>query len=76
MIVSQDIRPERQVYYMGALVLEAINELDDASVEMLELFTAVNRRESVSMNAFLLTLDWLFILNAIAEKEGRLIKCF
>ncbi|MDD3926729.1 MAG: hypothetical protein PHT33_08745 [bacterium] len=76
MIIDYDKRPERQLYYLGSRLIEVIKDMPDHYIELLDAFELMNRNESVSMNTFMLTMDWLFLLGVIAYDEGRIIKCF
>lgn len=76
MIVGNDIKPERQIYRLGALLLEVLQNTPNRAIELFDVFEHMNSHENVSVNAFMLTLDWLFLLGAIANDRGRIIKCF
>ena len=76
MIISKDIQPERQVYRLGALLIEVLQETSGKFVELFELFERMNFREAVSVNTFMLTLDWLFLLGAVDSSKGYITKCF
>lgn len=76
MIVSKDINPVRDVYYLGAKIIEIIS--DDADIiDFLDIYKKLNSFEKVSMNLYSLTLDWLYILGAIeSSAKGNIKKCF
>lgn len=74
MIIGQNTKPERQIYRLGALLLDAIGRSDQPA-ELFDLYENTKRLEPVSVNAFLLALDWLFILGAVVSDDGRVIKC-
>jgi len=76
MIISKDIKPERQIYHLGALLLEVLQSNLNKNIELFEVFEHMNRHETISVNAFILTLDWLFLLGAITNDRGRIVKCF
>lgn len=76
MIISKDMKPERQVYYLGALLLEVLRDAPGRTVELFDMFEQMNSREVVSVNVFILTLDWLFLLGAISNDKGRIAICF
>jgi len=76
MIIGKDIKPERQIYHLGALLLEGLQGTPDRNIELFDVFERMNSHETVSVNAFILTLDWLFLLGAIANDRGRIVKCF
>jgi len=76
MIIGKDIKPERQIYHLGALLIEILQDIPNRNIELFDVFEQMNNYETVSMNAFILTLDWLFLLGAITNDRGRIIKCF
>lgn len=76
MILSNDIKPERQIYRLGALLLDVLQETPSKTAESFDVYTRLNTREGVSLSVFMLTLDWLFLLGAIKNDKGRIEKCF
>lgn len=76
MIISKDIKPERQIYRMGAMLLEILQDVPNRNIEVFDVFVRMNSRETVSFNSFILVLDWLFLLGAITNNRGRIEKCF
>jgi len=76
MIVGQDTHPEKTVYYVGALVLEILNTSPRKNFDFLDTYQETNKRYKVSMNLFILTMDWLFLLGAVHNKDGFIEKCF
>ncbi len=76
MIINQDIKPEKQLYYLGSRVLAALHKAPNEPISPSELFIQVNQGEKVSYQAFTMALNWLFLLGALDHKKGQLIKCF
>ena len=76
MIINQDIRPEKQVYYLGSKVLAHLRPLPSGPINTGELFINMNKEEKISYHAFSMTLNWLFLLGALDQDEGEIIKCF
>lgn len=76
MIIGKDIKPERQIYHLGALLLEVLQDTPNRTIELFDVFEHMNRHETLSVNAFSLTVDWLFLLGAISNDRGRIVKCF
>ena len=76
MIIGKDMKPERQIYHLGALLLEVLQNTSSRDIELFDAFEHMNSHETVSVNAFMLTLDWLFLLGAITNNGGRIVKCF
>jgi len=77
MIVSKDINPERDLYYLGAVVVELISNQSNSSVDFFNLYNDLNLHEKISMELYSLTLDWLY-LNGVIENstDGSIKKCF
>jgi hypothetical protein len=76
MIISKDTNPERELYYLGALVIDVLSKAPQNRVDFFDAFQRLNDQEKVSMNLFALTLDWLFILGVVNSKDGYVEKCF
>lgn len=76
MIVGKDIKPERQIYHLGALLLEVLQDTPNRTIELFDVFEHMNSHKPVSVNAFILTLDWLFLLGVITNDKERIVKCF
>ena len=77
MIISKDINPERDFYYLGAKVIEVLSEPENKSFLIIDIYETIKRSENISLNLFTLTLDWLFISGVISKIEnGKIIKCF
>ncbi len=76
MILGKDTNPQKQVYYLGGQVLAELKQSDQKEFDYFDLYHSIKTREGISMNLFSLALDWLFILGAIKNKNGRVIKCF
>ena len=76
MIISKDTNPERELYYLGALVIDVLSKVPQSRVDFFDAFQRLNDQEKVSMNLFTLTLDWLFLLGVVNSKDGYVEKCF
>lgn len=75
MILGKDILPERKVYYLGSLVIESLNGHEGQMVDFFDTYHDVSNRAKISMNTFVLTLDWLFIIGLIKFNKGTIQKC-
>lgn len=76
MIVNKDINPERDVYYLGAKVIEIIS-LDMEQFDFFDVYQKISQSEKISMNLYSLTLDWLYLIGAVEHSDkGQLRKCF
>lgn len=74
MIVSQDIHPQRQLYYLGAKALNVIME-NGGGVDFFDAYRQLKEDEDISIMLFILTLDWLYLLGAIKTDKGWIEKC-
>jgi hypothetical protein len=65
-IISQYSNPNRQLYYLGARVLEFLPA--NHTVHFFEIYESLKTQKdmsNISLLLFSLTLDWLFIIGAI-----------
>jgi len=77
MIISKEINPERDFYYLGAKTIEILSSTEDKRMDFFSVFETLKSSEDISLNLFTLTLDWLFIIGAINKSpKGYIIKCF
>lgn len=76
MIISKDTNPERDVYYLGAKLIDIISK-ENEMFDFFEVYKKINISEKVSMNLYSLTLDWLYIMGVVdSSEEGGVRKCF
>lgn len=77
MIVSKDINPERDFYYLGAKTIEILADTDNNNIDFFKVYSQLNKSEKISINLFVLTLDWLYLIGAINKPiKGNIVKCF
>jgi hypothetical protein len=76
MILNQDIKPEKQAYYLGSKILSVLKDEPSEQVQLLNVFEQVNQHEKVSYHAFSMAMNWLYLIGAIELNERTLIKCF
>jgi len=68
MLLPDNIHPENSIYYNGAIVLNVIQ--NNSNIEMLELFQLVKKVRNMSFTTFVLSLDWLYLIDvAVLENE-------
>ena len=76
MIINRDSNPERELYYLGALVIDILQKSPMKKIDFFDAFQQLNEHKKVSMNLLALTLDWLYIAGAVESKNGQIEKCF
>jgi len=76
MIISKDINPVRDVYYLGAKIIEIIAG-EPNHIDFFDLYKKIHSCEQISMDLYCLTLDWLYIVGTIENSgKGNIRKCF
>jgi ABC-3C biological conflict system middle component len=76
MIINKDIKPEFQLYPIGAAILSQLKATEQEDIQIFDLYKLVKEAHSLSLNTFFLALDWLFIIGAVDENNGMIVKCF
>lgn len=76
MIVSKNTLPDKDIYYVGALILDVLEETDTKDVDFFWVYGQIKSFYDLSISTFSLTLDWLFLLGAVDSNEGKITKCF
>lgn len=74
MLLPENFHPKQSIYFNGAMVLAALENGNKLS--LLDLYLASRQRHEMSLPVFLLSLDWLYLINAIAlNSEGTVELC-
>ena len=76
MIINKDINPQKDLYYIGALLIDILNASEKNRMEFFQAFQFLNKKDKISIGLFTLAIDWLFLLDLIRFENGELIKCF
>lgn len=77
MIISNDIKPERDLYFLGSKVIEVLLASNEKEIDYFELFQSLNSQITITINLYTLVLDWLFIIGVVDNsKNGFIRKCF
>lgn len=76
MIIDKDTNPEKDIYYLGAQLLEILDNHQSNKIDLFHTFTLFNKKIKISMGLFILTVDWLFILGSVRINKKEIIKCF
>ena len=75
MLLPDNIHPELSIYYNGYVIL---TELEKKTEQMLlELYYNVKKSNNMSFSVFVLSLDWLYLIQlAQISEKGVVSKCF
>lgn len=74
MLLPDSIHPKYSVYYIGAMLLKTLQQKGPLSVA--DLFVLAKEENDISFKLFLLSLDWLYLINAAhINKKGDIVLC-
>lgn len=77
MITDKNINPERDLYYLGGVLIEVLSKRKKEEIDYLDLYKQFSQRQDITINLYSLTLDWLFLLGLVTKSEnGKIKKCF
>ena len=77
MIISQNIKPDRDLYFLGGKVIEILLDSEESEVDYFDLLQKLNSKIEITVSLYTLVLDWLFIIGVIDNaKNGKIKKCF
>ncbi len=75
MLIPDCIHPEQTIYFNGAIVLQTLQR--EKSAEILDLYALARTEREMSLQIFMLCLDWLFLINAVSlTSHGRIDLCY
>ena len=73
MLLPDNIHPENSIYYNGSIVLETLQ--NNNSIELLELYLLVKKVRDMSFPIFILSLDWLYLIDVAILKKEKVELC-
>ena len=74
MLLPDSIHPELSIYYNGYIVLKELKKEDKQ--KLVNLYQKVKKINNMSFQIFVLSLDWLYLLNvAKIDKNGEVNLC-
>lgn len=74
MLIPDNIHPEQSLYYNGSLVLEVL--LARRGIDLLDLYSEIQKSKEMTMPVLVLCLDWLYLLDLVSVTEhGKVTLC-
>lgn len=73
MLLPDNIHPENSIYYNGGIVLSIIQ--NNGNIEILELFQLVKKIRNMSFTTFVLSLDWLYLIDVAVLEDEKVKLC-
>lgn len=72
MLLPDNIHPELSIYYNGAVVLQELKKENYQS--LMNLYQKIRTTKEMSFSIFVLSLDWLYLINAARINEKGCVK--
>lgn len=79
MIISNSIKPQHTIYYLGAKLIECIQSQPSRVLDSILLFEKFQSfvPSKVSFVQYMYTLNWLFLLDLLElNDKGDIVICF
>lgn len=74
MLLPETIHPKNCIYYTGAVILHILHKVGAMSIE--QLYAEVKKEEHMTFSVLLLSIDWLYLINAATiNKKGEIKIC-
>ena len=75
MLLPDNRHPELSIYYNGSLILKELKKTSHQKI--LDLYYTIREENGMSFSVFVLSLDWLYLIEAAQiTEEGIVKKCF
>lgn len=74
MIILSTDNPRNSTYYLGSILLDLMKKNAKSNFGVFDYFEIINQTQEVSMNRFLLVLDWLYMLGKITSDREKGLK--
>jgi len=74
MLLPDNIHPELSIYYNGSIILGELEKMSNQRI--MELYYNVKKVNEMSFSLFVLSLDWLYLIQAAhIDERGMVQKC-
>ncbi|WP_036497934.1 ABC-three component system middle component 6 [Mycoplasma yeatsii] len=73
MLLPDNINPKLCIYYNASIILEILEKNEKSDI--VSLYENVNKQNDTPFPVFLLSLDWLYLIDAININEKGVVLC-
>lgn len=74
MLLPDNINPELSLFYIGGLVIDSLSK--KSKQDLLDLYNSVKKVNKITFSIFLLSLDWLYLMDiAKYNDKGEIELC-
>lgn len=75
MLLPSEIKPEKSVYYYGAILIKTIRQ-SSKKYNIIDLYSVLKESLDISLKNYSYSLDWLFLIDAaIVDEKGCVVLC-
>lgn len=75
MLVPDNVNPKLTIYYNAAFVLKILLQ-EEQVAKILPLYELIIKNKKMSLPIFLLSLDWLYLLDLVdINEQGEIALC-
>ena len=53
MIVDKNINPERDLYYLGGILIDVLASKNNVDIDYIDLYQSLNQKQEISINLYL-----------------------
>lgn len=75
MILPYNKSPQESLYYIGYVILKTLKNIKGKKSYVDRLFIEITKTEDINFKTFVLSLDWLFLIDSIKINENGEISC-
>lgn len=72
MLLPIEINPKSSIYYNESIILEKLKNKKE--IKMMDLNFLIRKNNDMSISIFLLSLDWLYLIDVIKISDEGIIK--
>ncbi|WP_394350663.1 ABC-three component system middle component 6 [Mucilaginibacter aquatilis] len=77
MLLPKDTNPINSIYFNGGNILNTLISIRGKRIDFFKLYEKVKSSNEISLQTYILTLDWLYLLGSIKlDDNGKIVKCF
>ncbi len=73
MLLPDNIHPENSIYYNSSFILELLQT--NSSIDFLNLYNEIKDKSKMTFQAYILCLDWLYLIDVAILKNGKVELC-
>ena len=79
MILSNSLRPQHTIYYLGAILIKCIREHSSTTIDSIDLYESFKTKvkSKITFLQYMYTLNWLYLLDLVElNDKGDIVICF